>query len=70
MNTKGIPTAPLFLEVRCLRCNVLLAKIERGALTIQRGAFEASFEGKFRAVLLCYRPRCRKLNVLRLPQQE
>lgn len=70
MNTKGIPTAPLFLEVRCLRCNVLLAKIERGALTIRRGAFEASFKGHFHAALVCYRPRCRKLNVLRIPQQE
>lgn len=54
-------------EVRCIACNVLLAKLEQGALNIQRGDLEATFDGEFRASLVCYRPRCRKLNVIRMP---
>lgn len=53
-------------EIRCTACNVLLAKLERGVLNIQRGDLQASFDGDFHASLVCYRPRCRKLNVVRM----
>jgi phage FluMu protein Com len=53
-------------EIRCTACNVLLAKLERGALNIQRGDLQASFDGEFHASLVCYRPRCRRLNVIRM----
>lgn len=53
-------------EVRCIACRVLLATIERGALTIRRGDLQATFDGDFHAALVCYRPTCRKLNVLRI----
>ena len=35
-------------------------------LVIQRGELQATIHGEFHAALVCYRPRCRKLNVLRL----
>lgn len=53
-------------EVRCIACRVLLATIERGALTIRRGDLQATFDGDFHASLVCYRPTCRKLNVIRI----
>jgi phage FluMu protein Com len=53
-------------EVRCTACNILLAKVEENGLVIQRGELQATIHGEFHAALVCYRPRCRKLNVLRL----
>lgn len=53
-------------EVRCTACGALLATLERGALTIRRGDMQATFDGDFHASLVCYRPACRKLNVLRI----
>lgn len=53
-------------ELRCAACGVLLAKEEAGALSIRRGDLQATIDGEFRASLVCYRPRCRKLNVFRL----
>lgn len=55
-------------DVRCSNCNALLARIETGALTIRRGDLEARIAGSYDAALVCYRPRCRKLNVLRHPR--
>jgi len=53
-------------EVRCKSCNVLLAKVDGDGLTIRRGDLQATIDGRFHASLVCYRPRCRQLNVLRL----
>ena len=53
-------------EVRCTGCGSLLAKLVDGALTLHRNDFQASFDGDFRASIVCYRAKCRRLNVLRL----
>lgn len=52
-------------EVRCSGCGSLLAKLADGALTLQRNDLQATFDGDFRAAIVCYRAKCRKLNVLR-----
>ena len=54
-------------EVRCKSCRILLAKIEGGAITIRRNDIEATFQGDLRASIVCYRTRCRAVNVLELP---
>ena len=53
-------------EVRCTGCGSLLAKLVDGALTLHRNDFQASFDGDFRASIVCYRAKCRRLTVLRL----
>lgn len=53
-------------EIRCTGCGSLLAKLADGALTLQRNDLQASFDGDFRASIVCYRAKCRRLNVLRL----
>lgn len=54
-------------EVRCQHCGALLAKVGDAGLTIRRGDLQASINGDFRAALVCYRPGCRRLNVVRVP---
>lgn len=51
-------------DVRCTGCGALLGKLESGGLSIRRGDFQATVVGEFSASLVCYRPHCRKLNVL------
>lgn len=51
-------------EVRCKSCGTLLAKTEAAGLTIRRGDLQATIDGAFRATLVCYRPRCRTLNIV------
>jgi len=53
-------------DVRCSGCGALLARIDRAGLCIRRGDLEACIDGCFHASLTCYRPRCRRLNVVRL----
>jgi len=53
-------------DVRCSGCSALLARIDRGGLCIRRGDLEACIDGCFDASLTCYRPRCKRLNVVRL----
>ncbi|MCC6311604.1 MAG: hypothetical protein IT345_11925 [Trueperaceae bacterium] len=50
-------------EVRCKGCGILLAKIDDGGLTIVRGDLQVTVTGEFQASIVCYRPRCRTLNV-------
>ena len=57
-------------DVRCKGCGRLLAKVDDGRLTIQRGDLTATFEGAFRAALVCSQPRCRRttsIDVLSQP---
>ena len=51
-------------DVRCKSCGALLAKTEATGLTIRRGDLQATIDGAFRATLVCYRPRCRTLNIV------
>ena len=51
-------------EVRCKACNILLAKLDASGLTIVRGDLQATISGELHASFVCYRPRCRVLNVL------
>ena len=51
---------------RCSRCGILLARIDETGLTIRRGELQATLAGDFLASIVCYRPRCRTLNVLRV----
>jgi phage FluMu protein Com len=55
------------LPVRCAFCGALLATTESEGLRIQRGHLEAVIDGTFRASLVCYRPRCRRINVVTVP---
>jgi hypothetical protein len=57
-------------EVRCTGCGSLLAKLADGALTLQRNDLQATFDGDFHASIVCYRARCRRLNVLRVRAAE
>ena len=52
-------------EIRCTACGSLLAKLADGALTIQRNDLQVAFDGDFRMSIICYRAKCRRLNVLR-----
>lgn len=54
-------------DIRCEGCGILLAKREGPGLSIRRGELQATIQGTFHASLVCYRPRCRRLNVLRVP---
>lgn len=55
-------------EVRCESCGALLAMIQNGRLAIRRGGLHATFDGEYCAHLICYAPRCRALNNVRLPE--
>jgi len=59
----------LITDFRCRRCGVLLARIEGGGVSVHRGDFQLSIDGDFRASMVCYKPRCRTLNVLRVSAQ-
>ena len=53
--------------IRCSGCGSLLAKLTAaGALNLQRGDLQATFDGDFHASILCYRARCRTMNVVRV----
>lgn len=66
MQPSRTPSRGAVEDVRCTGCGALLAKMERGALTIRRGELQATFDGDFHASLVCYRPPCRRLNVIRI----
>lgn len=51
---------------RCSACGILLARIGDDELTIRRNELQATMSGEFHASVVCYRPRCRTLNVLRI----
>ena len=51
-------------DVRCKSCNILLAKVDPTGVTILRGDLQATFAGELHASFVCYRQRCRALNVL------
>jgi hypothetical protein len=53
-------------EIRCAGCGSLLAKLAGGTLHLQRGDLQASFDGDFHASIVCYRAKCRRLNVVRV----
>ena len=53
-------------EVRCAGCQILLAQRDETGVTIRRNDFEAHYGGHGLVSILCYRPRCRRLNVLRI----
>lgn len=54
-------------DVRCKDCGILLGKIDESGLNIRRNDLQATVTGVFHASIVCYRSRCRTLNVLRLP---
>jgi len=53
-------------DLRCKGCGILLAKTDGGGLTIVRGDLQVTVTGEFQASIVCYRPRCRTLNVLHM----
>ena len=57
-------------EWRCSSCGILLAKVGDDGLTIRRSELQATMTGEFHASVVCYRPRCRTLNVLRIKAEE
>ena len=48
--------------LRCCFCGALLATKDEAGLRIQRGQMEAIIDGSFRALVVCYVPKCRRLN--------
>lgn len=63
----NLPPLANAVPVRCAFCGALLATTEREALRIQRGQLDAVIDGVFRASLVCYRPQCRRVNVVTFP---
>jgi hypothetical protein len=67
---RSVRAAPLMSiearEIRCAGCGSLLAKLAGGTLHLQRGELQASFDGDFHGSIVCYRARCRRLNVIRV----
>lgn len=53
-------------EVRCKGCRILLAERDETGVTIRRSNLEVHYGGTGQVSIRCYRPRCRRLNVLRL----
>jgi len=51
-------------DIRCKSCNILLGRVDDSGLTIRRGDLQATMSGEFHASMVCYRSRCRQLNVL------
>ncbi len=51
-------------EIRCSACQSLLAKLQGGALVIQRGDLQATVAGELQAELTCYRRTCRRTTVV------
>ena len=52
-------------DVRCKGCGAKLADLARDGLTIRRGKLQATITGRFHAALVCYRPTCQTLNVIK-----
>jgi DNA-directed RNA polymerase subunit N (RpoN/RPB10) len=61
------PPVANVVPVRCPSCGALLAMTEGENLRIQRGHLEATIDGAFRASLVCYRPKCRRVKVVTIP---
>jgi len=53
-------------QVRCKGCRILLGEHDEGGLTIRRNSLEVHYGGDGLVSIRCYRPRCRKLNVVRI----
>lgn len=65
MRTRA-PRNPREEDFRCRACRILLATIDENGLTLCRGGLQATVAGDFHVSIVCYRPRCRTLNVLRV----
>jgi phage FluMu protein Com len=57
---------PPMTEVRCEHCGILLAKTNGVDLVIRRSGVDATFTGEVQASIVCYRPHCHALNVVRV----
>ena len=66
----GVLASETSREIRCAGCGSLLAKLAEGALHLRRGDLQASFDGDFHGSIICYRARCRRLNVVRVSSSE
>lgn len=53
-------------EVRCEGCRILLAKLDDTGLAIRRNDLEVHCGRAGLVSIRCYRPRCRRLNVVRI----
>lgn len=53
-------------DFRCRACGILLGTLDGTGLSIRRGQLQATVDGRFRASIVCYRPSCRALNILRV----
>jgi len=53
-------------EVRCEGCRILLAERDQSGITIRRNSLEVHYGGDGLVSIRCYRPRCRRLNVVRI----
>jgi hypothetical protein len=50
--------------IRCNYCGALLATTGPGGLRILRGQLEVLIDGARHATFVCYRPQCRRINVI------
>jgi phage FluMu protein Com len=53
-------------DVRCEGCRILLAKLDDTGLAIRRNDLEVHYGGAGVVSIRCYRPRCRRLNTVRV----
>jgi hypothetical protein len=55
-------------EVRCKNpnCHILLGELDETGLTIRRNDIEVHYAGPGNVSIRCYRPRCRRMNVVRI----
>jgi hypothetical protein len=68
---RGSSAAPSAGDFRCRYCGILLAERVAGGLRICRCELQAEMVGaSFTASIVCYRRRCRQLNVLRIGGKE
>ena len=55
------------VEFRCECCGVLLGKIEANQFVVRRGRMRWWTWGGSYVSVMCYNPRCERINSLRLP---
>jgi phage FluMu protein Com len=54
-------------EIRCKGCGALLGVVEDEQFEVRRGELQVSYLGHGLVSMVCYTPKCKRLNSLRLP---
>jgi len=68
--TRGKRRPPQKGDIRCSNCHVLLGQNGPNGLTIERCELQATIDGRFQVVLVCYRRDCRTLNIFKYGDEQ